>query len=331
MKHHFPIILTTLALTWISGQINAESYRYASESATSAEHADDRAYSAAEEVTPGSGDARPFNLSFSGDGMVAKTKLERNRHHDWDNTCHNRFQYAEAFAELGFIFYYDPCNTEGLSLTLDYSFVDFDWKTNPYFCQQYFHTATLALGGFSKRFNDWTWKAQAAVNVDAHTWNFNQYMTLDFILWGRYQYCNNIGIHMGVLVETGMKIDRVYPIVGADWQATKAFKLSLVYPVDVAATYQFNTNWSVQAAGRFFSSRHRTSQHAFVPKSVFAYRSAGGEFAINYDTNSWFFANIHAGYTFAGTITLGDQHYKHKQHYDVDPAPYVGGELAFKF
>jgi len=288
--------------------------------------ADDTSYIAAQTNTK---DNRPFNFAVNGD-YIFKTNIKREHHNhlDWD---HRKFQYAEVFADAGMIFYYNECKKEGLGLTLEYSLVDFDFKTNPFFKQQYFHTGTLSLGGFTERFKRWTIKAQAAANVDTHTWNFNEYLTLDFLLWGRYQLCKNIGFHTGFLIATGMKIDRVYPIVGIDWQATKKLKINLVYPVDVSAVYQFNCNWSVSAAGRLIFSRHRASEHTWVPKSLFVYQTAGGELGLNYDSKKWINANIHAGYTFSGRVTLADRHYHHKEHFRVDPSAYVGGEVELKF
>lgn len=323
VKHLIRYVISSLVLAGMTSQINAVD-------TTSGEHADDRAYSAAEDLSPPkSNGSRPFSFEITGDAF-AKTKLKRRHNHN-NNHQHNRFQYAEAFAELGMIYYYNPCHKEALSATVDYSFVDFDWKTNPYFGQQYFHTASLALGGYTERFANWIIKGQAAMNIDANTWNFNQYMTLDFILWGRYQYCRNIGLNIGVLVETGMKIDRVYPIVGVDWQVTRKFKLNLVYPVDLTAIYQFNCNWNVAAAGRLITSRHRASKDMDVHKSLFVYRTAGVEAAVNYDNLKWVNANIHIGYSLGGRLTIANQHYKAKQHYNVDSTGYIGGELAFKF
>lgn len=324
MKNHLRRIVFGIALSYFSN-----SYASVSNNGFSRDvlQTDDTAYIAAE--ANASGD-KPFSLSLSGD-WISKTKTQRNHHHD-DYFCSERhFEYWEAFADASMVFYYDKCHKEGLSATIEYSSVDFNLSHNIFFEQKHFQTASLSIGGSTKRFPNWEIKGQAAMNIDAQTWNFNQYLTLDFVLWGRYQLTRSIGVHTGLLVETGMKIDHVYPIVGLDWSVTKNFKLNLVYPVDVSAVYQFAKDWSIAAAGRLFSVRHRASEEDWIPKSLFYFRSAGGELSLTYNNHCWAIASIHAGYTYGGKITLANRHYKHKQHFDVDSSGYAGGELTFSF
>lgn len=240
--------------------------------------------------------------------------------------------FATGQAEFSFIYYYDPCNQEGLNLTLSYQNTYLDWTRNPYFNQEDYSTVSLTLGGFSKRLCDWIWQGQVSINFDnVEHWDFDDYMNYDLVLWGRYEWCDDVGIHIGFLAQTGMRIDRVYPVVGVDWHYSEKLKLSFVFPLDISATYHFSPCWSLALAGRFFDQRHRVGDHQHLSKGLWSYRSGGGELALNYHLGKRFEANVHAGYNCGGRLKVADRGYHDRRRFKIDGAPYAGADLSLKF
>jgi len=275
-------------------------------------------------VASNTADGGPFTAHVYGD-WIGASKVRR---------CGGRgnVHFATGEAELSFIFYYNECHQEGLNLTLSYQNTYLNWKNNPFFGQTDYNTVSVVLGGFSKRACDWLWQAQAAANFDnVEHWDWDDYMNYDLLLWGRYDWSDTIGLHIGVLAQTGMKIDRVYPIVGIDWRYSQQMKLSLVFPVNISATYNFTPCWSIALAGRFFDQRHRVGKNATLSKGLWSYRTAGGELALNYAAGKWLEANIHGGYSMGGRIKIADRGYHNRKRYRFDGAPYAGADISMKF
>ncbi len=241
----------------------------------------------------------------------------------------DKVHFAEAEAEAGMVFYYCPAYTEGARVALGYTATRLDWSANPWFEQDHFHTVNLTLAGFSKRLDSWFWRSQLTINFDAEEWSA-PYTSYDILLWGRYTYCENIGIHLGFLAQTGLRLDRVYPLLGVDWQISRRWKLNLVYPVNVSLDYALTPRWALALGGRFFNSRFRIRHHDVFSKSLVRYTNTGAEFAIKYNAPQ-VTANIHVGVTFAGKYRVANQNNKHAHNYNLDPAGYVGGEIEVSF
>lgn len=268
-------------------------------------------------------DQRPFSIKLSGDA-TGQAKFEKK------GFAHQRLQYSELEADVSAVFYYEPCYDEGLIISTGFNLTRLDWEHNLFFDQQRFHTANLSFAAFSHRLTGWDWRAQASFNIDTDHFNF-EYTFYNFLLWGRYAYCDTIGLHTGVIVETGMRIDHVYPIIGFDWQFFPDWKLSLVYPVNIALVYSYNPCWSAALAMRFFDSRHRVGENEPLSRGLFVYTNDGIELAINYDCGSWLHANVHAGSTFGGQIKVANSDYKHSHRFDIRSTGYIGGELEVRF
>ncbi|MEI8126036.1 MAG: hypothetical protein WCG42_09800 [Parachlamydiaceae bacterium] len=267
-------------------------------------------------------DRGPWSIEFIGD-YIGEANV----------TCPSlsNLTFATAQADLSVVYYYDPCYQEGLTLGLDYTWTRLDWNANPYFTQEDFSMVSLNLGGFSLRLPNWTWRGQLSINFDnIECWNFSDYMSYDLLLWGRYALCQNFGVHIGFLALTGMKIDRVYPIIGFDWTYDK-WQLNLAFPVDLSLTYNINSCWNVALAGRFFNQRHRVKDDQTYPEGLWFYTTGGGELALNYQPSTHFKANIHAGANLGGHLKIANRHYENGHRYSLGTAPYAGGEVDFNF
>ncbi len=139
-----------------------------------------------------------------------------------------KVRYIEADAEADVTVYYYPPYQEGLKAGISYSSTYLKWHNNPWFHQDRFNLVSLSLTGFSKRFDRWFWRTQLTANFDAEKWSC-QYTSYDVMLWGRYEYFECFGIHLGFLVQTGLKMNDIDPIFGFEWQIAEKWKLNAIY------------------------------------------------------------------------------------------------------
>lgn len=256
---------------------------------------------------------------------ITRTKIDKKGFHK----DHVEFYLVEAQGE-GIVYYNESCK-EGLSLGLGYSNVGFRWKQNPYFTTDNFNLISFTVSGFSERISNWLWNAYVTMNWQPDYSDFYDYSSYDLMLWGRYEYIpNTIHIHSGFFVQTGMKVDRIWPIIGFDWKFMEKWKLNAVFPVNISIEYEYSQNWSAALAGRMFNLRYRVGKNERIKEAIFEYYNYGAELAANY-ANGSFIANIHAGTTFGGQFKISNRQHRRKRHFDMNATPYFGGELAFKF
>lgn len=237
--------------------------------------------------------------------------------------------FAEADVELGMVVYYLPAYEEGVRLALDFSATYLSWDQNPYFKQDHFNILSLEAVYFTHRLDRWFWRTSLSINMDTEEWQ-SDYTSYDLMLWGRYEFTKEIGIHIGFWGETGIRLDRVWPILGADWQISKQWKLNLVYPVNISLNYSLNQNWSFALAGRNFNTRFRVNRDQSCPRFLVRYQNIGAEFMVRYE-NLGISANIHGGVTFAGKYRVANSHNHHAHNYPLEPAGYIGGEIDVSF
>lgn len=265
----------------------------------------------------------PFTFNITADA-VGHAKFKK-----WyvDN---QHLEYSDINIDGSFVFYYQPAFNEGAQVTLGYEFTRLLWKENPFFDETKFHTPSIALEAFTGRATNWQWQGLVRMNVDGNNWDLDLYANYDFLLWGRYTYWENLGIHAGFLAETGMKIDRVYPIIGCDWQYNKYWKINAIFPINLSIVYTVNPLWTVALAGRMFDHRQRVGKREPLSKGLWSYRGAGIELGATYE-NSWVTANVHVGSTLFTRLTVANRHNEHKRHFKLKEAPYFGGELNMNF
>lgn len=265
----------------------------------------------------------PFSYNTYIDA-IGSAKIERG------NFKGDKVHFAEAEGEAGMVVYYCPAYSEGARIAVGYTATYLKWSENPWFDQNHFNTVSVSLSAFSKRLDRWFWRTQLTVNMDADEWT-GSYTSYDILLWGRYAYWENVGIHLGFLAETGLRLDRVYPIIGFDWQISRDWKLNLVYPVNMSLIYSLTPTWGLAIAGRFFNSRFRVHHDEIFRKALVRYTNVGAEFAIKYETHN-VTANIHAGSTFSGgKYRVADRKNHHAQNYKLQAAGYVGAEMDISF
>jgi hypothetical protein len=283
-------------------------------------------------------DQCPFSLSVDFNA-TGKAKFEHKR-------CQRHLkdvEFAIASVDGSMVFYYNPHCKEGLLATASYTYTRIKWE-NPFFEQSHFDTVSLGIGGFTERAANWLWQAQVLLNADVDYFEASQNLYWNLVLSGRYAYTDNVGLYIGFIAFTGMKIDRVWPIIGFDWQINKSWKLNLVYPVNVGIVYSWNSEWSLAVQGRALDERHRVGKakrDCFWDRwdksdewdrGLLEYRATGIEGSIRYKScNGRWQAELHAGEILGGRVKVSNRHHRHSHRFNFKTAPYVGGELAAKF
>lgn len=238
-------------------------------------------------------------------------------------------EFAEGFIQLGISLYCDDEIEEMAFATLNYQATKIAWEHNPWFAQQRFDTFSLSLAGFSKRYSKWELRGQFDLNIESKQWQWD-YTFYNLLGWGRYEYSPCVGVHIGAIIQAGINMNRIYPIIGMDWRFADQWKFAFVFPLDMSLTYSYNEYLSVILAGRVFDSRHKVSKHDSHHGGTVRYRNLGTELAIKYE-NCYLIANIHAGYTFEGQLRIADRNDNHAHHYNLKSAPYAGAEIVVKF
>lgn len=267
---------------------------------------------------------KPFKIKVYGD-TIGKAEIDKH------GFKHQHLKYSDVGVDAACGFYYNPEYKEGAFAELGYNLQTLDWHHNIFFRKKHFQIVSLSVGGVSERVKDWKWQAQATINVNVQHFNISEYANYDMILWGRYAYCEDIGVHIGLYAETGMKIDRVYPVIGFDWEINDKWKLNCVFPFNISLVYTFRKCWTAFLAYRSFELRQRLGKHEPLYKGLVIYRNNGAEIGVSQECTSWMTANIHAGVALGGQFKVADQHYHHRKHFDLDRACYFGGEFNARF
>ncbi|MBS4168755.1 hypothetical protein [Parachlamydia sp. AcF125] len=244
---------------------------------------------------------------------------------------HQKLQFQQGEASLNAVVYYDRLNEEGLAVGVGYTYNKIAWDQNPFFDQKNFNAANVLLTGFSKRLPDWDWKAQIIYTLNADYPNFDDYSTWDLLLWGRYTYSCLTGIHLGFYAQTGMKADRVVPVLGFDWQFSRDWKLNAVFPMKMSLVYTFDPHWHTLVAVRFFSARCRVGSSHPLARGIVEYRNVGIEWALKYEWDPYITADAHIGYSTGGRLKISNRNHNHATHLKFDGAPYMGAMLNFNF
>lgn len=265
----------------------------------------------------------PFSVNASFD-YVSSAKIKKGFFKDDD------LIFAEGTADASMVFYHEPTYAEAANVSLGYTTSWIHWEQNPWFSQEYFHTVSVALGGFSERLDRWTWRGQLQVNYDTGSHFSAEYFNYDLLLWGRYTVRENMGLHIGIFAETGMRTDRVLPVLGIDWRINPKWSLNLVFPLNVSIKYLINSRWSLALAGRVFDSRHRVRDDQSFPKAVVRYTNTAGELMLKYEMGTFVF-NVHGGSTFGGQYRIATPHNHQPHHYKLKPSLYGGIEADLKF
>lgn len=276
------------------------------------------------DLRPGAEESQgPFTVRASFDA-IGKAHFNKRHYRNQE------LQFSEYDVDTSWIFYYNPCRKEGLGLEIGYSHYNLNWGQNPYFDAEEFNMVSVGASFFTARAWRWEWKGFAKMNFNPDHDNLQNYMTWDLMVWGRFELATDWGMHTGILALTGMKIDRVYPIIGFDWTPNEYWKISAVFPTNVSIIYSPNCYWAFALQSRFWDVRQRVGKDENLSKAIWEYRNVGAELALTYRNLGWTL-NVHAGYTTGGELKIYNHNKAHSHKMDFEAAPYAGAEVAYNF
>ncbi len=248
------------------------------------------------------------------------------------NIEHSEIDFGIGGPQLTAVFAYNPDCCEGAYAMLGYNWIYLGWGENPLFRETHYQIVNAGFGVFTKRWRDWFWIVQASINIDAERPSLWHYSTYDITFWGRRAWSQNFGYNVGVLIQTGMKMDRFYPIIGIDWEFNEHWKLNLIFPINFSIIYTWNKNWAFSIASRFFNVRSRAGPGGVISRGTWRYENTGVEGMIAYTLPRWGLeANVHAGLATGAHVRIADFDNQNPSHFRTNPAPYGGAEVTLKF
>lgn len=265
----------------------------------------------------------PYHFEVNGD-FVGDSKFTK------DSVEGDHIRYGTLEVEFEVAGCYDSCRSEGFDVALSYKYSALDWDCNPFFDRRDFNTACVTLLAFTHRFCNWSWVGQFTYNIDANKWGFIDYSSYDWLAWGCYAWREDIGLHLGVYGQTGLRLPRILPVLGFDWRFHNFWKLSAVFPLNISLSYALDGCWSMALRGRWWSDRHRVGAHEHLSKAVWRYTNYGVELASSY-LSGCLYADLHGGCAFGGNVKVAHRRGKHAHTLHFKPAAYFGGSIVAAF
>lgn len=259
------------------------------------------------------------------------TTIKKKGHHkvtktiELDHLKHIRYNCVGSvlYRQFGF----NPYDLSGCIIGIGYHHAELFWRSNPLFEKVNYNNATVGLGYFTQCIDNWRWLFQANLNVDTDRFSIGNYSTYDFLAWGRYASNPCLTFHLGAYTESGLKLDRIYPIVGFDWWFHPCWQLYAIFPFKFGLAYNVDNRLSVSVRSRFFTDRQR----AFHQDAAWRYTNAGVELNLHHNHDEIFTAECYAGYAMLGRLEVTHIKHAHRRHFHIRPSTYLGAILTLKF
>ena len=204
-------------------------------------------------------------------------------------------------------------------------------RDNPEFNETNFGYANLSIGGYTTAFPDWAWTLTLAAFLDTEEFSLVDYALYQGVLWGRYDLCDWIELDFGLIVEAGLKKDKVWPIIGLIYYPSDRWQVNAVFPVDISFDYYLNKYLTASGSLRFLRTRHRVKEDEPDSQGVFEYRTTGVEFDLTYSPSLWFSVTGLVGSTLNGDLKVSDRNDKHSTHFKFNGSLYMGASLILNF
>jgi hypothetical protein len=268
-----------------------------------------------------------FSLEGAFD-VIGKSKFKRSDPFNGQDVRFNR-----ANIDLFYVKMLSCC--DAIMAGIGYGHTYLDWNENPFFNETDFNTINVSLGGYTKRFCHWLWKAAVTAEFSTKKWDFADYTLYNATLWGRYGwdncFCNDLGLNLGFIARAGLEKEWWIPLVGLDYKWGR-WELNAIYPVNMALIYHINCNWSAAVAGRIWDVRHRVGPNENFSNGIFEYRNSGVEFALTYEVDPILSVNAHVGSTLGnGQLRIYNQNGGDRQKLRFGAAPYFGSAITLRF
>ncbi|MES2121174.1 MAG: hypothetical protein V4492_00170 [Chlamydiota bacterium] len=242
--------------------------------------------------------------------------------------------YADAHAFAYYSHYLTPDNS--LSWKVGYSYLKFNWLRNPRFRGDNYNFASASVGYVSTSIKDWRWILGTGVSVSADSLNFGQTGVYYGLMWGRYRFADNIGMHVGWAGYVGVKNGYVLPIIGIDWSVGNHWRFYGIFPVNLSIKYLFNNYWATAIEVASFGRPYRFPMRVHEGKGrfkngIFEVYSYGVELDLIYQNGNAVSASAGVGWDVGGWVLIKDHANNHGKYYKYNGAPYAQGKLTCTF
>ncbi len=247
---------------------------------------------------------------------------------------HGHVDYSDGDAGLYFTQFLNEENS--LSYELGYDYMQFKWKENPRFKQSNFNYVAGSLGYVSTTLYRWRWIVNAGFSVDATRLDFAKSGVGHALLWGRYQFADCCGVHVGMLGWYGILNGHAWPIFGFDWLFNDHWRANAIFPFDYSLTYAFDENWSLDLGYSNFGGPYKYPRRAHegingYHSPIITVFSNGVQLGLNYKFEHLLRASLGGGWDFGGRIFIKDHRNHHGKYYHYRSAPYAQGNLELTF
>ena len=254
---------------------------------------------------------------------------------DFEDLKHSKLKYADAHAFGYYSHFWNEKNA--FSLQLGYTYMHLDWENSARGIEQSnFHLGLASFAVISNALDRWRWVVNLGMTVDTTTFDFGHSSVYYALLWGRYAFLKNVGVHAGFFGFTGVHTTYILPVIGFDWFITSKWKLNAVFPIDFSLTYNFAPSWETALSISNFGGPYRypwrvnggSGQFKDAVLDVYA---KGLELDLNYNYKKHLFLGVGAGWNFGGWILVRDRNGRHGDYFDFNSAPYVQANAAITF
>lgn len=257
---------------------------------------------------------------------VAEAQFEKSKWH--------HINYSDSDLSLYYTQFFDDENT--LTYGVGYDYLRLKWDQNPRFNQTNFHYLVGSLGFVSTTLERWRWIINTGFSVDAARMDFGPSAVYHAMLWGRYQFIDQIGIHMGALGWYGVKNGRGFPVFGFDWRFNDKWSGNAIFPIDYSITYSFDESWSLETAyasmgGPYKYPRRAHHGTAGFRDPIFFVYSNGVDLTLKYKFEHLLRVALGIGWDFGGWVYIKDHESHHGKYYHFKSAPYAQGTVALTF
>ncbi len=254
---------------------------------------------------------------------------------NFEDLKHSKLHYADAHAFGYYSHFWNQKNA--VSLQLGYTYMQLDWdKSARGIEQSNFHLGLASVAIVSNALDKWRFILNLGMTVDTTTFDFGHSSVYYTLLWGRYAFLKNVGVHTGFFGFTGVHTTYLLPVIGFDFQINSQWKLNAIFPLDFSLSYNFNSSWEAALSWASFGGPYRypwrvNGGEGRFRDAVIEVNANGLEVDLNYNYKRNLFAGIGAGWNFGGWILVRDHNGHHGKYYDFNTAPYVQANLAITF
>ncbi len=228
--------------------------------------------------------------------------------------------------------YTHPCNQVwGFIFGAGWVGTEVDMTDNPEFHETIFNYVNLSFGGYTRSFPNWTWTLTAAAFFDVEEFSLSDYTLYQGVLWGKYDFCKYLELDFGMILEAGLRKEKIWPILGFVYSPFNCLRINAVYPINIAIEYEWSRFWTVEGSIRFLRNRHRVQSEEPNPQGIFEYHTNGAELDLIFSPLERASIKGFAGSTFDGDLKISNRNDKNSTHYKFEGSFYAGASAILSF